>query len=174
MLLDLSSKIWPVFDGEAVSPKAGQQNGNKMFRYWVPILLVMGVTVNAFWGDHNISTVEGTSTGRNALNETSKNGQCGQTIILQCVSSRLRPLYFLITAECLFTAFASFTEVFQFLNVNKKNKKCTTIINVEKLFKCIKTLCILHDTFTSEVVYQWSPYNSTSLKISDEKTLEYY
>ena len=48
MLLDLSSKIWPVFDGEAVSPKAGQQNGNKMFRYWVPILLVMGVTVNAF------------------------------------------------------------------------------------------------------------------------------
>ena len=173
MLLDLSSKIWPVFDGEAVSPKARQRNGNKMFRYWVPILLVMGVTVNAFWGDHNISTDEDTSTGRNVLNETSKNGQCRQTIILQCVSSRLPPLYFLITAKCLFIAFASFTEVFQFLNVNKKNKKCTTIINVEKLFKCIETFYILHDTFTSQVAYQWLPYNSTSLQISDEKTQEY-
>ena len=125
-----------------------------MFRYWVPILLVMGVTVNAFWEDHNISTDEDTSTGRNVLNETSKNGQCRQTIILQCVSSRLPPLYFLITAECLFITFASFTAVFQFLNVNKKNKKCTTIIDVEKLFKCIETLYILHNTFTNQVVYQ--------------------
>ena len=136
-----------------MSPK-GQQNRNKMFRYWVPILLVMGVTVNAFWGDHNISTDEDTSTGRNVLNETSKNGQCRQTIIIQYVCSRLPPLYFLITGECLFIAFASFAGVFQFLKVNKKNKKCTAIINVEELFKCIETFYILHDIFTGEFVYQ--------------------
>ena len=67
MLLDLSSKIWPVFDGEAVSPKAGQQNGNKMFRYWVPILLVMGVTVNEFLRRHIIFQLMKTQ----ALAETS-------------------------------------------------------------------------------------------------------
>ena len=40
--------------------------------------------------------------------------------------------------------------------------------------KYIETFYILHDTFAGEVVYQWSPYNSTSLQISEEKTLEYY